>query len=93
MRRVLACLVACACLGLLLTAGGCTRAARRRVHVGRVVRAVQDVNGQLVQSEPETSGAFPIDTAHLSLDRAQSTTCEGVEMREPQRALRAVGSG
>ena len=59
MRRVLALLLVCACAVLLLTAA--TAPAKRADDCtwGASSVVVEDVNGQLVQSEPATSGCIP----------------------------------
>lgn len=60
MRRGLLFLLACACLVLLLTAAAAP--AKRGADDctwGASSVMVQEVNGQLVQSEPETSGCIP----------------------------------
>jgi hypothetical protein len=60
MRRGLLFLFACACLVLLLTAAAAP--AKRAVDDctwGASSVMVQEVNGRLVQSEPETSGCIP----------------------------------
>jgi hypothetical protein len=59
MRRLLAFLVVCACLVLLLTAGAAPARRADDCTWGASSVVVQDVNGQLVQSEPATSGCIP----------------------------------
>jgi hypothetical protein len=59
MRRVLAFLVMCACLVLLLTAAAAPARRADDCTWGASSVMVQDVNGQLVQSDPATSGCIP----------------------------------
>jgi hypothetical protein len=59
MRRVLLVLVACACLGLLLTAAAAPAKRSDDCTWGASSILVEEVNGQLVQSEPATSGCIP----------------------------------
>ncbi|MFL5946225.1 MAG: hypothetical protein ACJ74D_08680 [Gaiellaceae bacterium] len=62
MRRGLALLFACSCFLLLLTAAAAPaqRAAKAdECTWGASSVVVEDVNGTLVQSEPETSGCIP----------------------------------
>jgi hypothetical protein len=59
MRRVLAFLVVCACLVLLLTAAAAPARRADDCTWGASSVVVQDVNGQLVQNEPATSGCIP----------------------------------
>jgi hypothetical protein len=60
MKRVLVLLIACACAVLLLTAAAAP--AKRGADDctwGASSVIVEEVNGQLVQSEPATSGCIP----------------------------------
>jgi hypothetical protein len=59
MRRVLVVLLACACLVLLVTAASAPARRGDDCTWGASSVMVQDVNGQLVQSEPVTSGCVP----------------------------------
>jgi len=59
MRRVLAFLVVCACLVLLLTAAAAPARRADDCTWGASSVTAQDVNGQLVQSDPATSGCIP----------------------------------
>jgi hypothetical protein len=59
MRRLLAFLVVCAGLVLLLTAAAAPAGRADDCTWGASSVVVQDVNGQLVQSEPATSGCIP----------------------------------
>ncbi|MFL5951399.1 MAG: hypothetical protein ACJ74M_07295 [Gaiellaceae bacterium] len=59
MRRLLVLLVACACLVLLLTAAAAPAKRSEDCTWGASSVVVQEVNGQLVQSEPATSGCIP----------------------------------
>jgi hypothetical protein len=59
MRLVLLVLVACACLVLLLTAAAAPAKRSDECTWGASSVLVQEVNGQLVQSEPATSGCIP----------------------------------
>jgi hypothetical protein len=59
MRRVFACLVVCACLVLVLTAAAAPARRTDDCTWGASSVMVQEVNGQLVQSEPATSGCIP----------------------------------
>jgi hypothetical protein len=61
MRHVLLLLVAGACLALLLTGAAAPAPAARSEDCtwGASSVVVEDVNGQLVQSEPATTGCIP----------------------------------
>jgi hypothetical protein len=60
MRHVLLLLVAGACLALLLTGAAAPAPARSEDCTwGASSVVVEDVNGQLVQSEPATTGCIP----------------------------------
>jgi hypothetical protein len=59
MRRVLLVLVACACLVLLLTAAAAPAKRSDACTWGASSVMVEEVNGQLVQSEPVTTGCIP----------------------------------
>jgi hypothetical protein len=59
MRRVLALLLVCACAVLLLTAAAAPAKRADDCTWGASSVVVEDVNGQLVQSEPATSGCIP----------------------------------
>lgn len=59
MRRVLVVLVASACLVLLLTAGAAPARRSDDCTWGASSVLVQEVDGQLVQSEPVTTGCIP----------------------------------
>jgi len=61
MRRGLALLFACACLVLLVTAAAAPaqRADAEDCSWGASSVVVQEVDGKLVESEPETSGCIP----------------------------------
>ena len=59
MRRGLALLIACFCLVLLLTAASAPAKRADDCTWGASSVVVEEVNGQLVQSEPETSGCIP----------------------------------
>ena len=59
MRRVLALLLVCACALLLLTAAAAPAKRADDCTWGASSVVVEDVNGQLVQSEPATSGCIP----------------------------------
>jgi hypothetical protein len=59
MRRVLLLLVACACVVLLVTAGAAPAKRADDCTWGASSMMVQEVNGQLVQSEPVTTGCIP----------------------------------
>jgi hypothetical protein len=59
MRRVLLVLVACACLVLLLTAAAAPAKRTDDCTWGASSVMVEEVNGQLVQSEPVTTGCTP----------------------------------
>jgi hypothetical protein len=59
MRRVLLVLIACACLAVLLTAGGAPAQRADDCTWGASSVVVEDVNGTLVQSEPATTGCIP----------------------------------
>ncbi len=59
MRRVLALLLVCACAVLLLTAAAAPAKRSDDCTWGASSVMVEEVNGQLVQSEPETSGCIP----------------------------------
>ncbi len=59
MRRGLLILLACACLVLLLTAASAPAKRSDDCTWGASSVMVEDVNGQLVQSEPVTSGCIP----------------------------------
>jgi len=58
-RRGLLILLACACLVLLLTAASAPAKRSDDCTWGASSVMVEDVNGQLVQSEPVTSGCIP----------------------------------
>jgi hypothetical protein len=59
MRRVLLLLVGSACLVLLLTAAAAPAKPADDCTWGASSVLVEEVNGQLVQSEPVTSGCLP----------------------------------
>jgi hypothetical protein len=59
MRRVLVVLVACACFLLLLTAAAAPAKRSDDCTWGASSVIVEEVNGQLVQSEPVTTGCIP----------------------------------
>jgi hypothetical protein len=59
MRRVLALLLVCACAVLLLTAAAAPAKRVDDCTWGASSVVVEEVNGQLVQSEPATSGCIP----------------------------------
>jgi hypothetical protein len=59
MRRVLILLVACACIAALLTAGAAPARRSEDCTWGASSVLVQEVDGQLVQSEPVTTGCVP----------------------------------
>jgi hypothetical protein len=59
MRRVLAVLLVCACAVLLLTAAAAPATRADDCTWGASSVIVEEVNGQLVQSEPATSGCIP----------------------------------
>jgi hypothetical protein len=59
MRRGFALLLACFCLVLLLTAAAAPAKRTDDCTWGASSVVVQEVNGQLVQSEPATSGCIP----------------------------------
>jgi hypothetical protein len=59
MRRLLAFLLVCACLVLLLTAAAAPAKRAEDCTWGASSVVVEEVNGQLVQSEPATSGCIP----------------------------------
>jgi hypothetical protein len=59
MRRVLIALVVCACLVLLLTAGAAPAKRWDDCTWGASSVLAQEVNGELVQSEPVTTGCIP----------------------------------
>jgi hypothetical protein len=59
LRRLLLVLAACACLVLLLTAGAAPAKQSDDCTWGASSVMVEDVNGQLVQSEPVTTGCIP----------------------------------
>ena len=59
MRRVLLLLLACACLVVLLTAAAAPAKRADDCVWGASSVIVQEVNGQLVQSEPVTTGCIP----------------------------------
>ena len=59
MRRGLALLTVCACLVLLLTAGAAPAKQADPCTWGASSVMAEEVNGTLVQSEPETSGCIP----------------------------------
>jgi hypothetical protein len=59
MRHVLLVLVACACVVLLLTAAAAPAKRSDDCTWGASSVMVQEVNGQLVQSEPVTTGCIP----------------------------------
>ncbi len=59
MRRVLALLLVCASAVLLLTAAAAPAKRSDDCTWGASSVMVEEVNGQLVQSEPETSGCIP----------------------------------
>ena len=59
MRRVLLLLVALACLALLLTAGAAPAQRADDCTWGASSVTVEEVNGNLVQSGPVTTGCIP----------------------------------
>jgi hypothetical protein len=59
MRRVLLLFVACACLVLVVTAAAAPAKRADDCTWGASSVMVQEVNGQLVQSEPATTGCIP----------------------------------
>jgi hypothetical protein len=59
MRRGLALLIACTSLLLLLTAGAAPAQRADDCTWGASSVMVEEVNGQLVQSEPATNGCIP----------------------------------
>jgi hypothetical protein len=59
MRRVLALLLVCSCAVLLLTAAAAPAKRADDCTWGASSVMVEEVNGQLVQSEPVTSGCIP----------------------------------
>lgn len=59
MRRGLIFLIVCACLVLLLTAASAPAKRADDCTWGASSVLVQEVNGQLVQSEPVTTGCIP----------------------------------
>ena len=61
MRRVLLLFVACSCLALFLTGAAAPAPSARADDCtwGASSVVVEDVNGQLVQSDPVTSGCIP----------------------------------
>jgi hypothetical protein len=59
MRRGLVLLLACSCLVLLLSAASAPAQRGDDCTWGASSVMVQEVNGQLVQSEPVTSGCIP----------------------------------
>ena len=59
MRRALLLLVACVCLLVLLTAAAAPAERAGECTWGASSVLVQEVDGQLVQSEPATSGCIP----------------------------------
>jgi hypothetical protein len=59
MRRFLIVLLACACLVVLLAAGAAPAQRSEDCTWGASSVVVQDVNGQLVQSQPVTTGCVP----------------------------------
>ena len=59
MRRGLVLLLACASLLLLLTAGAAPAQRTEDCTWGASSVIVEEVNGQLVQSEPVTTGCIP----------------------------------
>jgi hypothetical protein len=59
MRRLLLVLVACACLVLLLTAAAAPAKRSEDCTWGASSVLVQEVDGQLVQSQPATTGCIP----------------------------------
>ena len=59
MRRFVLLVLACACLVLLLTAGAAPAKRADDCTWGASSVMVEEVNGQLVQSEPATSGCIP----------------------------------
>jgi hypothetical protein len=59
MRRVLLLVAACACLVVLLTAAAAPAKRADDCTWGASSVIVQEVNGQLVQSEPVTTGCIP----------------------------------
>jgi hypothetical protein len=59
MRPSFLVLVACACLVLLLAAGSAPAKRAEDCNWGASSVVVTEVNGQLVQSEPATSGCVP----------------------------------
>jgi hypothetical protein len=59
MRRSLVLLVACACVVLLLAASSAPAGHMEDCSWGASSVVAEVVNGQVVQSEPETSGCVP----------------------------------
>jgi hypothetical protein len=59
MRRLLLVLAACACLVLLLAAGSAPAKRSDDCTWGASSVLVKEVNGQLVQSDPVTTGCIP----------------------------------
>ena len=59
MRRFLLLVVGCACLVLLLTAAAAPAKRSDDCTWGASSVMVEEVNGQLVQSEPVTTGCIP----------------------------------
>jgi hypothetical protein len=59
MRRLLSVVLACACLVLLVTAAAAPAKRVDDCTWGASSVMVQEVDGQLVQSEPVTSGCIP----------------------------------
>jgi hypothetical protein len=59
MRRALAVVIGCLCLVFVLTASAAPAQRREDCTWGASSVVVEDVNGKLVQSEPETSGCIP----------------------------------
>ena len=59
MRRFVLLVLACACLVLLVTAGAAPAKRADDCTWGASSVMVEEVNGQLVQSEPATSGCIP----------------------------------
>jgi len=59
MRRALLLLLACACLVVLLTAAAAPAKRADDCTWGASSVLVQEVDGQLVQSEPATTGCIP----------------------------------
>jgi hypothetical protein len=59
MRRLLGVVLACACLVLLVTAAAAPAKRADDCTWGASSVMVQEVNGQLVQSQPVTSGCIP----------------------------------